>query len=148
MFVYHCCKGLKFWVINLWSHTESIRIHIKIFVILSTSIIFSYSYYPSYTAGPAGYHHPPPYHHKNLSRYARSHSKYRHPSNIHRHVWTIIKNIYMLLIMFNITRYCRMGVGLTPYMSRFNGLNYLSHPYLGSNTTSYTDWSREHTPGQ
>ena len=39
-------------------------------------------------------------------------------------------------------------MGLTPYMSRFNGLNYLSHPYLGSNTTSYTDWSREHTPGQ
>ena len=33
-------------------------------------------------------------------------------------------------------------------MSRFNGLNYLSHPYLASNTTSYTDWSREHTPGQ
>lgn len=32
-------------------------------------------------------------------------------------------------------------------MGRFNGLNYLSHPYLGSHTTSYTDWSREHTPG-
>ena len=40
---------------------------------------------------------------------------------------------------------CRMGLG--PYMTRFNGLNYLSHPYLGSNSTSYTDWSREHTPG-
>ena len=39
-------------------------------------------------------------------------------------------------------------MGLGPYMSRFNGLNYLSHPYLASNTTSYTDWSREHTPGQ
>ena len=38
-------------------------------------------------------------------------------------------------------------MGLGPYMTRFNGLNYLSHPYLGSNSTSYTDWSREHTPG-
>ena len=39
-------------------------------------------------------------------------------------------------------------MGLGPYMTRFNGLNYLSHPYLGSSgTTSYTDWSREHTPG-
>jgi len=41
-----------------------------------------------------------------------------------------------------------MGVGPNPYLSRFNGLNYLSHPYINSNTTSYTDWSREHTPGQ
>ena len=42
----------------------------------------------------------------------------------------------------------RISRRLGPYMGRFNGLNYLSHPYLGSNnTTSYTDWSREHTPG-
>ena len=34
-----------------------------------------------------------------------------------------------------------------PYLSRFNGLNYLSHPYLGTNSMSYTDWSRDQTPG-
>lgn len=34
-----------------------------------------------------------------------------------------------------------------PYLSRFNGLNYLSNPHLGPNSMSYTDWTREQTPG-
>ena len=33
------------------------------------------------------------------------------------------------------------GSGGNPYLSRFNGLNYLSNPYLCSNSMSYTDWT-------
>ena len=34
-----------------------------------------------------------------------------------------------------------------PYLSRFNGLNYLSNPYLCSNSMSYTDWTNQNHPG-
>ena len=37
--------------------------------------------------------------------------------------------------------------GVNPYLSRFNGLNYLSNPYLCSNSMSYTDWTSQNQPG-
>ena len=38
------------------------------------------SYYTNYNTG-----YNPGYHHKNMARYSRSQSKYRHPSHIHRY---------------------------------------------------------------
>jgi len=40
-----------------------------------------------------------------------------------------------------------MGSRPPPHLSRFNGLNYLAGPFHPSATTTYADWSREHTPG-
>lgn len=87
-----------------------------------STVYTSYSDYPNYSMYYPSY--PPPYpsnhFHKNMQRYSRSHSGHR----------------------MNMQR-----MSANPHLNRFNGLNYLSNPFLGPNATSYTDWSREHTPG-
>ena len=103
-------------------------------------IIFSYSYYPSYTG--AGYLPPPPFHHKNMSRYTRSHSKYRHqPHQIHRS--SQLK--YLSEILTNL--YAFAGWVLVPTLTWVDSTGWITcHIPISTPTRHHTRTGPENTP--